>query len=172
MSGLLRRSFTDEERMELLAWQRSNRTSTYIRARTLLLAESASCATAIAEALGIHVQTVRETLRCFARDGLAGVRPKPRPGRPELFGEIATNALIALLHERPSEHGQDDARWTLGTVACVLARELKVNTVSIETIRSLLKRSRHSWQRAKEWIESPDPRYAFKKSGVTGCSPG
>lgn len=172
MSGLLRRSLTDEERTELLAWQRSNRTATYIRARTLLLAESASCATSIAEALGIHVQTVRETLRRFARDGLPGVRPRPRPGRPRLFDELAANALIALLHERPSDHGQDDARWTLGTIACVLARELRVDAVSIETVRDLLKRSRHSWQRAKEWIESPDPRYAFKKSGVTACWPG
>lgn len=135
----------------------------YIRARILLLAESAPSATAILEALGVHVQTVRETLRRFAIDGLPGVEPKPRPGRPKLFDEIAANALIALLHERPMEHGHANARWTLGTIACTLARQLKVSAVSTATIRRLLKQSRHSWQQAKEWIESPDPRYAFKK---------
>lgn len=172
MGGLLRRSLTDEERVELLAWQHSKRTSTYVRARTLLLAESAPSATAIAQALGIHVQTVRGALRRFADEGLPGTKPKPGPGRPRVFDEMAGSALVALLHERPSEHGEDDARWTLGTIACALARELKADTVSVETIRRLLKRSRHSWQRAKEWIESPDPRYAFKKSGVTDCLPG
>lgn len=172
MSGLLRRSLTDEERIELLVWQHSKQTSVYIRARTLLLAESAPSATAIADALGIHAQTVRETLRRFVVGGLPEVKPKPRPGRRKVFEEIADNSLIALLHERPSEHGVDDARWTLGTIACTLARELRVDFVSVETVRRLLKRGRHSWQRAKEWIESPDPRYAFKKSGVTGWLPG
>jgi len=172
MGGVLRRSITDEERLQLLAWQHSSRTTMYVRARTLLLAESAPSATAIAEALGIHVQTVRETLRCFTADGIAGVSSKPRPGRRSKLGENAADVLVAMLHERPARYGVDDARWTLGTAACALARELRKDAVGIDTIRRLLKRSRHSWQRAKEWIESPDPRYAFKKSGVTGCLPG
>ncbi len=172
MSGLLRRSLTDEERLQLLTWQHSSRTSMYIRARILLLGESAPSATTIADALGIHVQTVRETLRRFTVDGLPGAKPKPRPGRPKVFGETAADALVALLHDHPAKHGVDDARWTLGTIACALARELKVDAIGVDTIRRLLKRGRHSWQRAKEWIESPDPQYGFKKSGVTGCLPG
>lgn len=172
MSGLLRRPLTDEERIQLLTWQHSKHTSMYIRARLLLLAEGAPSSTAIAEALGVHVQTVRETLRRFAMDGLPGAEPKPRSGRPQVFGETAADTLVVLLHDRPTQHGQNDARWTLGTIACALAQELRVDAVSVGTVRRLLKRGRHSWQRAKEWIESPDPRYAFKKSGVTACWPG
>ncbi|MCL5265571.1 MAG: helix-turn-helix domain-containing protein [Chloroflexi bacterium] len=172
MGGVLRRPITGEERLQLLAWQHSSRTTLYVRARTLLLAESAPSATAIAEALGIHVQTVRETLRRFTTNGLAGVKLKPRPGRPNKLGESAADVLIAMLHDRPARYGVDDARWTLGTAASTLARELRKDAVSVDTIRRLLKRSRHSWQRAKEWIESPDPKYTFKKSGATGCLPG
>ncbi|MCL5958443.1 MAG: helix-turn-helix domain-containing protein [Chloroflexi bacterium] len=168
--GVLKTSPTDKVKAPTAPHSRQTRM--YIRARTLLLAESAPSATAIAEVPGVHVQTVRETLRRFAIDGLPGAKPKSRPGRPKLFDEMATNALVALLHERPTEHGHADARWTLGTIVCTLARQLKVNAVSTATIRRLLKQSRHSWQRAKEWIESPDPRYAFKKSGVTACWPG
>lgn len=168
MGEMLRRSITDEERLQLLAWQHSSRTTMYVRARTLLLAESAPSATVIAEALGIHVQTVRETLWCFTADGLVGVKPKPRTGRRSKFGEAAADVLIAMLHDRPARYGVVDARWTLGTAACTLARELRKDAIGVDTIRRLLKRSRHSWQRAKEWIHSPDPRYAFKKSGVTG----
>ena len=172
MSGLLRRPLTDEELTQLFTWQHSRQTRMYVRARTLLLAESAPTATAIAEVLGVHAQTVREILRRFATGGLPGAKPKSGPGRPKLFDEMATNALVALLHERPTEHGHADARWTLGAIARTLARQLKVDAVSSATIRRLLKQSRHSWQRAKEWIESPDPRYAFKKSGVAACLPG
>jgi hypothetical protein len=35
--------------------------------------------------------------------------------------------------------------------------------VSAETIRATLARLGKGWQRAKHWIESPDPEYARKK---------
>jgi hypothetical protein len=35
--------------------------------------------------------------------------------------------------------------------------------VSAETIRATLARLGKGWQRAKRWIESPDPEYARKK---------
>ena len=36
--------------------------------------------------------------------------------------------------------------------------------VSAETVRATLERLGVRWQRAKEWIASPDPQYASKKS--------
>jgi len=168
MSGLLHRSLNDEERMRLTTWQHSGRTSRFIRARILLLAACSPSAAAIAWSLGVHVQTVREILREFSTRVLDGLEAKPRSGRPCVFDETAADRLIALLHERPEEHGGDDGRWTLATAAAALAKELKVTSISTDTVRRLLKQGRHSWQRAKEWIESPDPAYAFRKDGATG----
>jgi hypothetical protein len=37
-----------------------------------------------------------------------------------------------------------------------------------ETVRATLERLGKSWQRAKGWIESPDPEYARKKGIETG----
>ena len=40
--------------------------------------------------------------------------------------------------------------------------------VSGETIRATLARLGVRWERAKRWIESPDPEYARKKGLATG----
>ena len=40
--------------------------------------------------------------------------------------------------------------------------------VTGETIRATLKRLGVGWRRAKQWITSPDPAYAAKKTRETG----
>lgn len=156
----------------MVSWQRSPKRVSFLRARTILLAEREGSATEIARALGLHAQTVRDTLGQFEAGGLAAIAPKPHPGRPRVFGDRAADVLIELLHDRPAVRGGPDERWTLMTAARALAQELDVAGVSLFTVRHLLKRRRYSWQRAKEWLTSPDPWYAFKKSGVTACSAG
>ena len=165
--NLLQRSLSEEERAVLASWQRSPKRVAFLRARTILLAESEGSASEIARVLGVHPQTVRETLRKFESAGLAGVEPMPHPGRSRIFGEPQAEVLIELLHDSPTAHGGPDERWTLATAARALARELGVHGVSVFTVHHLLKRRRFSWQRAKQWLTSPDPQYAFKKSGVT-----
>ena len=167
MSGLLGRPLTEDERKALLSWQQCDRKILYVRARMVLLAESAPSAAAISRALGVHVQTTRDILRRFNQGGLAAIAPKPKPGRPRQFGQEAAETLIAILHENPVEYGGDDGRWTLALAAKALAAELGVKSISTDTILRLLKSRRYSWQRAKAWITSPDPKYALKKSGVT-----
>lgn len=167
MVGLLGRPLSDAERCQLERWQRCEHKVKFIRARVILLCQSMSSAATVARAIGIHVQTVRDLVRTFHAKGLAGLEPKPRPGVPRRFAEAAEEALIALLHERPEAHGFDDGRWTLETAAQALARVLNVASVSTETVRRLLERRRYSWQRAKEWLDSPDPAYMFKKSGAS-----
>lgn len=167
MSGVLERVLTSSEREQLGAWQRSGQRVKFVRARIVLVAETAPSAQAVGRAVGVHVQTARAVLRTFRTTGLASLEPKPRSGLPRRFGEAVTETLIDLLHERPDAHGGDVGRWTLETAAQALAAR-RGEPISRETVRRLLQRRRYSWQRAKEWIVSPDPAYAFKKSGVTG----
>lgn len=166
--GVLGRALTDQERQRVAAWQRSERRVLYVRGRVLALAEVAPSAAAVARALGVHADTVRALLHAFAAGGLGGVAPRPRPGRPRTFGEEAAEALVEVLHAPPPG---DEGRWTLDGAAAALGARLG-RPVSDETVRRLLRRRRCSWQRAKEWRTSPDPQYAFKKSGATACSPG
>lgn len=157
------------ERAEVRRWERSGKTALYLRARTLLLAADSGLTGAdAARLLGLHPNTTRRWLHRFSKGGLAALAPGRRVGRKKEFGDDVAEAVIALLHEPPEAHGCSSSRWTLGDVAAALAREGVVEKISIETVRRLLRGRRRSWQRAKEWITSPDPEYAVKKSGATG----
>ena len=166
--GVLGRALTEEERGQVAAWQRSERRVLSVRGRVLALAEAAPSAAAVARAVGVHVDTVRVVLRAFAGGGVGGVAPRPRPGRPRAFGEEAAEALVEVLHGPPPG---GEGRWTLDGAAAALGARLG-RPVSDETVRRLLHRRRCSWQRATEWVRSPDPAYAAKKNGATACSAG
>jgi transposase len=128
----------------------------------------------IARNLGCAVQTVRNSLHAFAADGLACLNQqstRPKTIHAE-FDQPKCEALRALLHQSPRTYGKKTSVWTL-SLAAQVCQELGLTErqVSIETIRLALKRLGVRWQRAKDWITSPDPDYARKKNGATPCSP-
>src|SRR5262249_3376546 len=72
---------------------------------------------------------------------------------------------VDLLHRSPRDLGKPTSLWTLALVAQVChERGWTARVLSAEAIRLLLKRLGISWKRAKDWITSPDPAYAAKKS--------
>jgi transposase len=170
MNRTVIRDPTTEERQTLQQWERCGKITWYQRARAILLAtDDRADATAIARRLGLHPNTTRRWLHTFDQQGLDALAPKPKGGSAKRFGEGVVEALIALLHEPPSQHGAPDERWTLREAAAALVREGWTQAISLESIRRLLRDHKHSWQRAKEWIRSPDPAYARKKGGAIGC---
>ena len=69
-----------------------------------------------------------------------------------------------MLHHQPSEFGKEGTFWTLAMAAEVSFEEgITQRPVTGETIRATLARLGVRWQRAKRWMESPDPEYARKK---------
>jgi hypothetical protein len=76
--------------------------------------------------------------------------------------------LRALLHRSPRDFGKPTSLWTLELAAEVsFAQQLTAKRVTGETIRATLARLGLRWQRAKQWITSPDPAYARKKAPAT-----
>jgi hypothetical protein len=74
------------------------------------------------------------------------------------FDESSAPALLEMLHHDPRKFGKDGTLWTLQYAAQVSFEEgLTHRQVSAETIRATLVRLGVRWQRAKRWIESPDP---------------
>jgi transposase len=81
------------------------------------------------------------------------------------FSEETTERLKGVLHESPRKYGKDTSVWTLELAAEVSFEQgLTAYRVSDETVRTALVRLGVHWQRAKDWITSPDPAYARKKS--------
>jgi len=74
-----------------------------------------------------------------------------------------------MLHQEPRKYGKESSLWTLRMAAEVCFEEgITDRELSGETIRATLERLGMRWERAKRWIESPDPEYARKKGLETG----
>src|SRR5215212_7926152 len=126
----------------------------------------------IAENLGCARQTVRNAIHEFDGRGLGALSPgssRPREVHAA-FDEDGAEALREMLHRSPPrEFGKRTSLWTLKDAAEVSFEEdLTERRVSGETIRATLARLGVRWERAKRWIESPDPEYARKKGPSGG----
>ena len=125
----------------------------------------------LAKRVGRTERNVHAVLAAFERRGLACLQR--RSSRPHTihaaFPAAQAEALRALLHQSPRTFGQPTSLWTLELAADVsFAQGLTPERVTGETIRATLARLGVKWQRAKEWITSPDPEYAQKKGHATG----
>ena len=168
---ILLRSLTPAERQALEAGLRSAEAFTVRRCQILLKSAEGSTPKQIQDRLGWSDQCVREAIHAFHAQGLDCLCPKSK--RPhsvrKLLGQKELERLKDLLHQSPRTFGLPTSRWTLEGLAQIAAVQgLTKTVVSDETIRDAIKRLGGSWQRAKRWIESPDPAYARKKGHATG----
>lgn len=140
------------------------------RAQILRLSAQGKRSGEIAEALGCWPQTVRNAIHDFNERSTESLhREKPGPKNPDrLFGEEEREALLEVAHRSPRKFSKDRSTWSLELLAEVAFEEdLTERVVSHETIRQAILAMGHSWQRAKDWIQSPDSQYALKKNTET-----
>lgn len=165
------RAITDEERVALEAGLRSSEAFVMRRCQILLASERGQRVPQIVQTLGCDDQTALNVIHAFNKRGLASLTPLSR--RPKTihvaFDEQAAEKLRQILHQSPRDFGRPTSVWTLGlAVEVSLEKGLTKERVSMETIRSTLKRLGMSWQRAKEWIISPDPQYQYERKKREG----
>ena len=161
------RPVTDAEGAQLVAGLRSSDAFVHRRSQILLASARGEQAPAIARHLGCDAQTVRNAIVAFNARGPAALRRgSSRPHRFHVaFDAARGEQLRALLHQSPRTFGKPTSVWTLELAAAVsFERGLTAERVCGETIRATLERLGIRWQRAKRWITSPDPGYAWKKA--------
>jgi transposase len=160
------RTLSKEEREALEAGLRSSDAFVLRRCQILLASARRARPPRIAENLGCGSQTVRNAIHDFNERGLGALQAgSSRPKEVHAaFDEQSARSLRELLHRSPREFGRQSSLWTLADAAEVSFEEGLTNQqVSGETIRATLSRLGMRWERAKRWIESPDPEYARKK---------
>ena len=165
------RPLSPEERLALEQGLRSPSAFVVRRCQCLLKSAEGLTPPQIQRQLGWTDQTVRNAIRAFEQEGLGCLEEKssrPKTVQKLLEGE-KLEALKELLHQSPRTFGLPTSRWTLeGAAAVCFAQGLTPTLVSDETIRDAVKRLKVRWQRAKRWIECPDPAYARKKGPEIG----
>ena len=105
-----------EDRSVLERWARSRVAERRLcdRARMVLMAAEGRPAAEIGERVGCSDETVKRWRSRYERDGLDGLRDRPKSGRPLTHGDEARAKLIALACTRPppTEQGMRRERWT------------------------------------------------------------
>ncbi|HYQ84825.1 MAG TPA: helix-turn-helix domain-containing protein [Rubrobacter sp.] len=160
------RTLSKEEREALEAGLRSSDAFVLRRCQILLASSRRERAPRIAENLGCGSQTVRNAIHDFDERGLGALRAgSSRPKEVHsAFDAGRAESLRQMLHHHPSEFGKEGTFWTLSMAAEVSFEEgITQRRVSGETIRATLARLGVRWERAKRWMESPDPEYERKK---------
>jgi hypothetical protein len=170
------RPLSPDERAALEAGTRSAAPFTRRRAQVLLASADGEHVPTIARVLRCDEQTVRNAIHAFTATGLAALEPGSR--RPHtlphtVMDDAACAPLPALLHHSPRAFGHPTSLWTLALAAATCATlGITPRLVSDETIRLAIHRLGVRWQRAKQWITSPDPGYARKKVARPADRPG
>ena len=165
------RPLTDAERRHLEAGLPSPNAFVLRRCQILLASARGERAPQIAHHLGCDQQTVRNAIKAFNQSGLDSLHEgssRPHTIHAAFPGQKAEQ-LRALLHQSPRTFGQPTNVWTLELAAEVRFQQgLTPQRVRGETIRATLEPLGIRWQRAKQWIPSPDRAYTRKRGPGTG----
>jgi transposase len=165
------RTLSQEEHQTLKRGLRSSDSFVLRRCQILLASARGEHPPRIAENLGCGSQRVRNAIHAFNERGLDALKPgSSRPRRlRSAFDEQGAQALREILRQDPRNFGKEDTFWTLEYAAQVSFEQgITDRRVTGETIRATLDRLGVRWERAKRWIETPDPEYARKKGLATG----
>lgn len=155
-----------DDRDTLNRWVRAGATpqKLVLRAMIVLLAADGAANAAIADELGICVDTARKWRARFAGKGIEGLADAPRPGRPPIYTPADRAKVTAWACALPAEHDVPLSRWS----AADLAAQLRQDGIaaSVSTVRCWLDHDAlKPWQH-RSWIFVRDPDFEAKAAVV------
>ena len=134
------------------------------RAQIVLASAQGSRVPDIAQRLYFSQDHVRTVIKAFNADGIEGLTPNYCGGRPPKFSEEQRSLIRETALCPPDLMGQPFTRWSLPKLRDFLIKERIVESISIETIRQILKNDKIKLRRTKTWKECNDPKLRSKKN--------
>jgi transposase len=118
-----------------------------------------------ARAAGMDRQTLRDWVHRYNAEGVAGLRDRPRPGRPCALDEGQLATLKALVLRGPELERDGCVAWRARDLCGLVERRFGVRYGETGMLR-LLKGLDLSWQKARPAHPEADPRAQerFKKT--------
>lgn len=135
-----------------------------IRARIALMCHAGASTTAIAEAVGVSVQTVSHWRTRLARQGLKGLNEVARPGRPRRIDAAQRLELLSLACEPAEVQGR--ATPTLDEVVERAVERGVVKQISRSHLQRILQAGDLRPHRVRQWLHSPDPQFRQKVNAI------
>ena len=134
------------------------------RAQVILASGQGSKVPGIARRFYFSEAHVRTIIQSFNSAGFEALVPKYGTGRPEKFSEEQRSLIIETALCPPDLLGQPFTRWSLAKLRDFVVGEHIVDSISIETLRQMLKGAKVRLRRTKTWKECNDPNLASKKN--------
>lgn len=114
--------------------------------------------------LGIDRKSLRKYLRLFDEGGTAALFSRQVDPSRSLTNASTKQAVFALLHEPPANHGINRTTWKMGDFVRVLRSH--GHSVCPQTIRRITKAAGYRWRKARTVLTSNDPDYAQKLAHI------
>ena len=151
---------TEEDRKTLEKWAQSRTMEARLveRAQIILKCLEGEGVAEIARHLKIRPNTVIEWRRRFEREGIKGLRDRPRSGKPKQYNAEFRNQVLRTL-ELPPPSGQ--ACWDGPAVAKELG-------TSVHAVWRLLRKEGVCLSRQRSWCVSTDPEFIPKAADIVG----
>lgn len=134
------------------------------RAQVILASAQGSKVPAIAERFYFSPQHVRTIIKAFNAEGFDALVPKHGGGRPPTFTAEQRSLIVENALCPPDLLGRPFKRWSLEKLREFVVAEKIVESISIETIRQILKNAKVRLRRTKTWKECNDPKLPSKKN--------
>ena len=160
------------ERRKLQAVLRRERTPLALARRVQVVlaldANPRSCVSAVADqhALGDR-KYVRSWRERYLREGLAGLKTRPRSGRPLRIGAVSRCQVVAMACGKPADFDVPHRdRWTTDSLTqAYRGKQLGMPTLdkmSRTSVLRILNKADIRPHRVKMWLHSPDPLFREK----------
>lgn len=157
----------EQRKLHRLKNQRGNAVNNR-HARVVLLSRGGLRNRDIATRVGCAPQWVRRIIHRFNASGLDGITWYPwmqAAGQPRRFtAAVAERIADVALCSSVGLIGM--TRWSLPKLRAYLVEQKIVAHISLEWLRTLLRRQGVRWRRTKTWKESHDPDFAAKYRAV------
>lgn len=134
------------------------------RAQVVLASAQGSKVPDIARRFYYSPQHVRTIVNDFNANGFSALEPKYGGGRPKTFTDDQRSLIVETALCPPDLLGRPFRRWSLAKLRDFLVAEKIVTSISLETLRQILKANKVRLQRTKTWKECNDPKLRSKKN--------
>ena len=157
-------SRSERNSLELLTRRGTAQHRQVIRAQIALMAHDGETTTAIADTVGVSVQTVSHWRTRLARQGPEGLREVARRGRPRRISQMQRLELLALACEPAQAQGR--ATPTLDEIVERAVQRGVVKQISRSHLQRILQAGDMRPHRVRQWLHSPDPQFRQKVNEI------
>jgi transposase len=141
-----------------------------LRAKIVLMLADNPNVSRVAQRLDVDRKTVRQWRERYLSEGIAGLKDRPRSGRPVEINALVRCQVVAMACGKPADFNVPCANvWTLDRLYGALVKVLQdwgVATISRASMVRILNHADMKPHKMRMWLHSPDPEFRRKVTEI------